>query len=105
MDGMGWVHTSSPTAPVTGWPCSFQASTAHAQLAALHLPRDLGQLAVAANEGAAKIGAARDVAHQIGSGASPKGTPAALRAANCAVPQRCTSSAAASRCCPARGCG
>ncbi|MOA58477.1 hypothetical protein D3C78_1828860 [compost metagenome] len=28
MEGIGWVQTSSPTASVTGWPCSFQASTA-----------------------------------------------------------------------------
>ena len=25
---MGWLHTSSPTSPMTGSPCSFQASTA-----------------------------------------------------------------------------
>ena len=28
IDGIGWVQTSSPTSSITGWPCSFQASTA-----------------------------------------------------------------------------
>ena len=82
MDGMGWLHTSSPTSLMTGWPGSFQASTRAAEQAALHLARHQRQLAVAADEAPAKSVPPGNVA-----------PPDALtpRALNWSVPQFCAS--------------
>jgi hypothetical protein len=59
---MGWVHTSSPTSSDDGLAVFVPRFDGAAQQAALHLARHLRQLAVAADECAAEVGAARDVA-------------------------------------------
>ncbi len=91
---MALVHTSSPTSPMTGWPCSFHASTACAEDAALHLARHFGQVAVAADEGAAEIGAAGNVA--------PPHVLRTRRRESAPSPSAAPLRAAASRCCRVR---
>ena len=81
---MGWVQTSSPTSPMTGWPCSFQASTAQPSRRHCISPGTSGSSRLPPMKAPAKSVPPDMLHHQM------SGVPMLPRTAR--VPQRCTSS-------------
>lgn len=89
MDGMGCVHTSSPTSSITGWPSAFQASTAAPSMRHCISPGTWGSSRCPPMKAPQKSVPPEMLFHQM----SPSACPDTPSARNCAVPQACTSGA------------
>ena len=76
MPGHGFVHTSSPTAPRTGWPASSNTSTAMPSAGPPSEHGDIGSTTCGDEEARAHLGAARDVDHRAPAAADPFEVPA-----------------------------